>query len=127
DVVSTEMVVHELMVAIATDDDTAGMTDEITGYLDGARVKIEGIDAPALAGTRAEFLDSWAAYDEAIRDDVLPLLAKSDVKGAGKAMFDGSDAHFDEATAAVQKLTHESSQIAATERAHAEDVHRSTI
>src|SRR4029077_18555051 len=119
--------VHELMVAIATNDDTTGMVDEIGGYLDGARLKIEGINSPELVSTRQQFLDSWSAYDKAIRGQVLPLLAKRNVPAAGKAMFEGSDAHFDAANAAVEQLTDRSSQIATAERAHAEGQYRSTI
>lgn len=126
DVVSTEMVVHELMVAISIHDDTAGMADEIEAHLDGARSTIEQIDSPALAETQQHFLDEWAAYDAAIRGDVLPLLEQGDVAGAGKAMFDGSDAHFDAANVAMEDLTTRSIEVASDARRSAHDQFLST-
>ena len=126
DVVSTEMVVHELMVAIATRDDTSGMAQEIVDHLDAAREGVEQVRTPALADEAQRFLDAWAAYDAAIRDTVLPLLAQGDVPAAGQAMFDGSDAHFDDATAAVQDLSAASAAIAAGERRNADDQYSST-
>jgi methyl-accepting chemotaxis protein len=127
EVASTEMVVHELMVALATDDDTAGMADEVIAHLDGARTAIEGIDVPGLAADRERFLTAWASYDAAIRDKVLPLLREGDVKGAGKAMFDGSDAHFDEATTAVAELSDHAAEIGRTDSEHASAQYRSTV
>jgi methyl-accepting chemotaxis protein len=126
-VVSTEMVVHELMVAIAVRDDTAGMAEEIVEHLDGARAAIEGIGAAGLAAPRERFLRAWTSYDEAIRGTVLPMLARGDVVGAGKAMFHGSDAHFDEATAAVVDLAARASAVAAAGRASAADEYRGTV
>ncbi|WP_370327324.1 methyl-accepting chemotaxis protein [Euzebya sp.] len=102
--VSTEMVLHDLMVAIATGEDGGGMDQEVRDHLSDARSAIEAIDVPALAPQREDFLDEWTTYAAIIEGEILPLLTSGDVQSAAETMFAESDSHLDAATTAVHEM-----------------------
>jgi methyl-accepting chemotaxis protein len=126
-VLSTEMVLHELMVAVATGEDVTGIEDEVRTHLHDGAEAMRSVDTPALAESRDAFLEAWENYSRIIDADILPVIRKGDVPMAAQLMFERSDQHFDTATETVSDMIGSTIAAAAEDRASAKAAFRNTL